>query len=166
MTIDDAQQRVQVQELSGALLKLGSKHGDTATLLTRLFQVIADEAVRTPRFATAVTAALAVTAGSGGGGESDGPVVPKPQKRQRATPAKKVGRQPGMFDPFEVLKVSGEEELFEKLSQLTVDQLRDIIAEQEIDTRKEAARKRSAGPIVVWTVERVKALASKGSVFR
>lgn len=164
MTIDDAQQRVQVQELSGALLKLGSKHVDTATLLTKLFQVIADEAVRTPRFATAVTAALAVAADDVGG--SEGRVVPKKLTRQRATPAKKVARQPGMFDPFEVLKVSGEEELFEKLSQLTVDQLRDIIAEQEIDTRKEAARKRSAGPIVVWTVERVKALASKGSVFR
>ncbi|MGU3435067.1 hypothetical protein ACNHUS_18870 [Actinomycetes bacterium M1A6_2h] len=164
MTMDDAQQRIQVQELSGALLKLGSADATAASLLTKLFQVVADEAARTPKFAKALSAAFAVT--SADAGDPVAGAAPKPSARKRAAPTKKVARQPGLFDPFEVLKQSGEQELFGKLSELTVDQLRDIIAEQEIDTRKEAARKRSAGPIVVWTVERVKALASKGSVFR
>ncbi|WP_072804244.1 hypothetical protein [Rhodococcoides yunnanense] len=164
-TTDDAQQRVQVQELGGALLKLSSTDATAATLLTKLFQVVAEEAARTPRFAKALATAFVVAPAEGG--EQVAVVAPpKAPARKRAPAAKKVAREPGLFDPFVVLRDSGEDALAQKLSELTLDQLRDIIAEQEIDTRRETGRKRSPEVIAVWTVDRVKALASKGSVFR
>lgn len=166
MTItDDAQQRVQVQELGGALLKLSSSDATAATLLTKLFQVVAEEAARTPRFAKALATAFVVAPA-----EDGEPVAvvapPRAPARKRAAPAKKAVREPGLFDPFVVLRDSGEGDLTAKLNELTVDQLRDIIAEQEIDTRRETGRKRKAEVLVEWTVDRVKALANKGSVFR
>ena len=164
MTSDDAQQRVEVQELGGALLKLGSADATAASLLTRLFQVVAEEAGRTPRFAKALTAAFTV-APSSEGAETVARLAPARPVR-KATTRKAVTRQPGVFDPFVVFAESGEQGLADKLLELTVDQLRDIIAEQEIDTRKETGRKRKAEALVSWTVARVKALASKGSVFR
>ncbi|SNS98153.1 hypothetical protein [Rhodococcoides kyotonense] len=161
---DDAQQRVQVQELSGALMKLNTADATAASLLTKLFHVVAEEAARTPRFAKALATAFAVAP------SEDGPVAKvaetKAPARKRAAPAKKPAREPGVFDPFVVLRDEGEEHLTTKLSELTVDQLRDIIAEQEIDTRRETGRKRKAEVLVEWTVDRVKALANKGSVFR
>ena len=54
----------------------------------------------------------------------------------------------------------------ERLSALDADGIKDIIAEQEIDTHKETGRKRKVDVLAVWTVERVKALTSKGSAFR
>lgn len=164
-TTDDAQQRVHIQELGGALMKLNGTDATAAALLTKLFQVVADEAARTPRFAKAL--ATAFTVAPSDTGESVASVAAAlPPARKRAPAAKKVARQPGVFDPFVVLRESGENELAEKLSALTLDQLRDIIAEQEIDTRRETGRKRSKEVIASWTVDRVKALASKGAVFR
>ena len=165
MSIDEAQQRVQVQELGGALMKLNGTDATAAALLTKLFQVVAEEAARTPRFAKAL--ATAFTVGTSGSGELVAEVATtKAPARKRASVAKKVERQPGLFDPFVVLRDHGEDVLTEKLGELTLDQLRDIIAEQEIDTRREMGRKRSPDVIAAWTVDRVKALASKGSVFR
>ncbi len=90
-----------------------------------------------------------------------------PAPRRRAA-VPKVKREPGgAFDPFDVFKVDGgEAALLERLSALDADGIKDIIAEQEIDTHKETGRKRKVDVLAVWTVERVKALTSKGSAFR
>lgn len=166
MSNDEAQQRVQNLELGGALMKLNSTDATAAALLTKLFQVVAEEAARTPRFAKALATSFTVAPSETGGEPIASIATPKPPARKRAAPVKKVARQPGLFDPFVVLRDSGEDALAEKLAELTLDQLRDIIAEQEIDTRRETGRKRSPDVIAAWTVDRVKALASKGSVFR
>lgn len=165
MSMDEAQQRVQVQELSGSLMKLSSTDATAGALLTKLFQVVAEEAARTPRFAKALATAFTVAPSSDGGEQVASVAAPKAPARKRAPAAKKVSRQPGVFDPFVVLNDEGEDALAAKLRELTIDQLRDIIAEQDIDTRRETGRKRSPEAITVWTVDRVKALASKGSVF-
>ncbi|MCZ4080291.1 hypothetical protein O1W68_20290 [Rhodococcus sp. H36-A4] len=155
-------QRVRNDELGGALLKVAAVDPVASQVLSSLFRVLADEAARTPRFAKALSAALVVTSET-----PDSAAVPAPPKPARRLPSKaKVARQPGVFDPFDVLRHSGEQALTEKLSTLTIDQLRDIIAEQEIDTHKESGRKRKAEVLVAWTFDRVKALASKGSAFR
>lgn len=166
MSTDEAHQRIQNLELGGALLKLNSVDATAAALLTKLFQVVVEEAARTPRFAKSLATAFTVAPTSTG----DEPVASvaerKAPARKRAAPTKKVARQPGLFDPFVVLGDSGEDALAAKLSELTLDQIRDIIEEQEIDTRRETGRKRSKDVVAKWTVDRVKALASKGSVFR
>lgn len=165
MSNDEAQQRVQNLELGGALMKLNSTDTTAAALLTKLFQVVAEEAARTPRFAKALASAFTVAPSANGELVAD-VATPKAPARKRAAPAKKVARQPGRFDPFVVLRDSGEDALVAQLAELTLDQIRDIIEEQEIDTRRETGRKRSKDVVATWTVDRVKALASKGSVFR
>lgn len=166
MSNDEAQQRVQNLELGGALMKLNGTDATAAALLTKLFQVVAEEAARTPRFAKALATAFTVSSTIDGEGPTASVAPPKAPARKRAAPAKKAVRQPGLFDPFVILRDSGEEELTSKLADLTLDQVRDIIEEQEIDTRRETGRKRSKDVVAKWTVDRVKALASKGSVFR
>lgn len=159
--IDEARRRVQVQETGAALLKLGATNASASVLLAKLVQVVAEEAARTPRFAKAIEAAFAVPS------EGTAAVVaaPAPAPRRR-TAAPKAKREPGAFDPFEVFNAEGETVLLERLSALDSDGIKDIIAEQEMDTHKETNRKRKVDVLAVWTVERVKALTSKGSAFR
>ncbi|OZF29342.1 hypothetical protein [Rhodococcus sp. 14-2483-1-2] len=162
-TPDDGKQRMQIQELGGALLKLNATDATAAALLTKLFQVVAEEAAQSKRFAKALAGAFAVSAVSGG--EPIAEVVAKPPVRKKAAP-KKVIRQAGQFDPFDIYRDSGEEALAAKLAELNLEQLRDIIAEQEIDIHKETRLKRKPQIVADWVVERVKLLANKGSVFR
>ncbi|TSD46282.1 hypothetical protein FFI94_008980 [Rhodococcus sp. KBS0724] len=159
--IDEARRRVQVQETGAALLKLGATNASASVLLAKLVQVVAEEAARTPRFAKAIEEAFAVPSD----GSAAVVTAPAPAPRRRAA-APKVKREPGAFDPFDVFKDDGEGVLLERLSALDADGIKDIIAEQEIDTHKETGRKRKVDVLAVWTVERVKALTSKGSAFR
>jgi hypothetical protein len=161
MSTEDARRRVEIQETTGVLLQLDAKNPQTAALLSGLTRVIAAEAARTPRFAAALSEVL------GSKTPAEGTALPPARApRKRAAPVKKVARQPGAFDPFAVLRQSGEVALAEQLSKLDLEGLRDIIAEQELDTRKETARKRKPEVLVGWIIDRVNALASKGSVFR
>ncbi|MGC0363085.1 hypothetical protein ABH922_001069 [Rhodococcus sp. 27YEA15] len=161
--IDEARRRVQVQESGAALLKLGATNASASVLLAKLVQVVAEEAARTPRFAKAIEDAFAVSGADSAAVVA--PAEPRPAPRRR-TAAPKAKREPGAFDPFEVFKTDGEAALLERLSALDTDGIKDIIAEQEIDTHKETGRKRKVDVLALWTVERVKALTSKGNAFR
>lgn len=160
----EARRRVQVSETGAALLKMGTTDAVASVLLAKLVQVVAEEAARTPRFAKAIASALTVAAGEEELAVPMSAPAPPPVKK-RATP-RRPKRSPGAFDPFEVFKELGEEALTVRLSSLDLDGLKDIIAEQELDTHKEIGRKRNTDLIVVWVVERVKTLASKGDAFR
>ena len=163
MSSDDARRRMEYTAIGGALTQLDIKNPQAAQLIAGLTRVIIDEADRSSRFASALTGVVEALR------PGDGPVVaasaPAPRKRA-AAPRKKVARQPGAFDPFVLYRETGAGGLRSRLGELTVDQLRDIIAEQELDTRKETNRKRKAEVIVEWIVERVEASENKGSVFR
>ncbi|MCJ0906091.1 hypothetical protein [Rhodococcus sp. ARC_M6] len=159
--IDEARRRVQVQETGAALLKLGATNAAASVLLAKLMQVVAEEAARTPRFAKAIEEAFAAPSETAVGVA----VAPQPAPRRRVS-APKAKREAGAFDPFEVFKTDGETVLLERLSSLDADGIKDIIAEQEMDTHKETGRKRKVDVLAVWTVERVKTLTSKGSAFR
>ncbi|WP_288337562.1 hypothetical protein [uncultured Gordonia sp.] len=163
MSSDDARRRMEYSAIGGALAQLDSKNPQAAQLIAGLTRVIIDEAERSSRFAAALTGVIdALRPGDG-----TALAVPAPTPRKRApAPKKRVARQPGAFDPFVVYRESGAQGLTARLGELTVDQLRDIIAEQELDTRKETSRKRKAEVIAEWIVERVEASENKGSVFR
>ncbi|MGW0038017.1 hypothetical protein [Gordonia sp. NPDC003376] len=164
MSSDDARRRMEYSTIGGALTQLDIKNPQAAQLIAGLTKVIIEEADRSSRFAAALTGVIEALR------PTDGAVVavaPAPAPRKRAAaPRKRVERQPGAFDPFVVYRESGAPGLNSRLGELTVDQLRDIIAEQELDTRKETGRKRKAEVIVEWIVERVEASENKGSVFR
>ncbi|OZD65580.1 hypothetical protein [Rhodococcus sp. 06-1460-1B] len=165
MTDADTRQRVDNQELGGALLKLNAKDESAALLLTKLFKVVADEATRTPRFAKALVDVVGAVPVVGDDGVTADPVH-RPAPRKRSAAPRKAVRAAGEFDPFEVFASLGVDGLRSKLSALSLEQLKDIIAEQEIDPHREGARKRKAEVLVEWTIEAVKASSSKGSVFR
>lgn len=161
--IEEARRRVQVSEASAALLKLDATNASASVLLAKLVQVVAEEAARTPRFAKAIADAFVTPSSDGAEAPAQAVAAPAPRRRPAAPKAK---REAGAFDPFDVFRESGEEALLERLSALDTDGIKDIIAEQELDTHKETGRKRKVEVLAVWTVERVKALSSKGSAFR
>lgn len=163
MTSDDTRRRMEYQAIGGALAQLDTKNPLAAQLIAGLTRVIIDEADRSSRFAGALTGVIDALRTNDGVAAA----VPAPAPRKRAAaPKKRVARQPGAFDPFVIYRSSGDQALATRLGELTVDQLRDIIAEQELDTRKETGRKRKPEVLVAWIVERVEASENKGSVFR
>ncbi|MDV6281511.1 hypothetical protein [Rhodococcus jostii] len=162
--IEQARRRVQVSEASAALIKLDAINSSASVLLAKLVQVVAEEAARTPRFAKAIAEVLGTPDAEGA--QVFGPVVVASSSRRRAAAAAKAKCEPGAFDPFDVYRESGEGMLLERLSALDAEGIKDIIAEQELDTHKETGRKRKVEVLADWTVERVKTLSSKGSAFR
>ncbi len=164
MSSDDTRRRMEYQAVGGALAQLDAKNPQAAQLIAGLATVIIAEAEKSSRFASALTGV--VDALRPVDGAIDGAPASAPRKRT-AAPKKRVTRQPGAFDPFVVYREGGgAQELSARLGELTLDQLRDIIAEQELDTRKETSRKRKPEVLVAWIVERVEASENKGSVFR
>lgn len=167
MSSDEARRRVEYQAVGGALARLDAKNPQAALLIAGLANVIIEEAERSSRFAGALTGVLDTLRPVGLEADSAADAVPTAAPRKRAsTPKKRAARQPGAFDPFVVYREDGEQGLAARLGQLSVDQLRDIIAEQELDTRKETGRKRKPEVLVTWILDRVKASENKGSVFR
>lgn len=75
-------------------------------------------------------------------------------------------RKPGPWDPFVVFDDVGAEGLRERLSQLDLEQLRDILAEHGMDADKLAMKWKDPQRVVSRIVERVEDRAGKGSAFR
>ncbi|MGN0039958.1 MAG: hypothetical protein ACI39A_02885, partial [Rhodococcus sp. (in: high G+C Gram-positive bacteria)] len=75
-------------------------------------------------------------------------------------------RAPGPFDPFAVYREAGEPGLRVQLDVLDAERLKDIIAEHAMDYDKLAMRWRTPSKLRDRIVERVKALTTKGDVFR
>ena len=126
-------------------------HPELAFALSRLVEAVASEALRTPRFAKALTRALTED-------RLDGAVKEQPKKSNR--------RAPGPFDPFAVFAEGGSEGLRNRLDALDLEQLRDIIAEHGMDNDRLAMRWKTRDRVINRIIERVGARAAKGSAFR
>ena len=156
-----ARLRLQIGEAGAAVLRLHEGTPDAATALVKLVQVIADEAARTPRFAKALAAVLAPA------GEPAAATAPAPRKAPTSRPAaRRTKRAPGPFDPFAVYRDGGESGLRERLAPLENEQLKDVIAEHAMDYDRLAMRWRTPKKLQDRIVERVRALTTKGDVFR
>ncbi|MFD6893443.1 hypothetical protein ACFWB0_02685 [Rhodococcus sp. NPDC060086] len=156
--VPDARLRVQIGEAGAALLRLNGSAPNAAGSLVALVRVIADEAARNQRFASAVAGALGHTA------ETAPPAVTAAAPRK--TPARRATRAPGPFDPFDAFRDGGEAGLRDRLAPLDVDRLKDIIAEHAMDYDKLAMRWRTPSKLQERIVDRVKALSTKGDAFR
>ncbi|MEE2031356.1 hypothetical protein [Rhodococcus chondri] len=166
----DVRLRLQIGEASAALLRLDDSTPAAATSLVALVRVIADEAARSPRFANALVAALSIPAeastapgGAAAPVKRSAPGKPHPSGKP---PVRRGKRAAGPFDPFAVFREGGEAGLRDKLAPLDVDALKDIIAEHAMDYDRLAMRWRTPSKLRDRIVERVKALATKGDVFR
>lgn len=147
MTGNDARPAA-IETAADALLKLGISHPELSDVLARLVTVVAAEATRTPRFANAVVAAVSPTGG----------ISAKPKRAGR--------RAPGILDPFAIYGDAGEEGLRNRLNELDLEHLRDIVAEHGMDHDRLAMKWKDPDRVIERIVEKVVTRAAKGSAFR
>ncbi len=137
------------EKAAESLLNLGRSRPELAAALAELISAVANEATRTPRFANALTVAIASSVNGGG------------------TRFKRTGRRaPGALDPFAVHAESGEAGLRNRLRELDLDQLRDIVAEHGMDHDRLAMKWKAPDRVIDRIIEKVAARAAKGSAFR
>lgn len=130
-------------------------------MLSDLARVIADETERNPEFAQKVISAL---------GTSEIPNASAPPAARPPHPANterrpKNRRAAAVLDPVEIAR-SGEEMLRARLRGLTVDQLKDIVAEYGMDPGKLVTKWKTADRIIDRIVEIALVRAQKGDAFR
>lgn len=115
--------------------------------LRELFQRVVDEAEANPQFAAVLKAEFGTRRKRGKGGGTSG-------RRAR-----------GVIDPFAVRK-DGEQALRDGLNELTVEQLKDIVAEHGMDPGKLAMKWKTPERLIDLIVETVERRRTKGSAFR
>lgn len=142
-----------LQALVDAIGVLSTRDSQLAGQLARLFAAIATEAGRGPRLANALTKALREPASVG---RESRPASPRSSNRRNAGP----------FDPFTVRAEGGEKLLREQLTNLSLDQLRDIVAEHGMDNDRLAMKWKDPQRVIDRIIERVNSRSEKGSAFR
>lgn len=132
--------------------------------LRALFDAIAAEAERSPAFARRLHDALASVADAA---PAPGRASLKAPKAAASPASSKRGgrRAPGAFDPFAVY-ADGEATLRARLADLTLDQLKDIIAEHGMDPSKLAMRWKKPEKLIDLIAMTVRDRAEKGDAFR
>lgn len=146
MTTSEATENAQAA--ADALLALGSSRPELATTLSSLIVAIAQEAARTPRFANALQSATSPNSAD----------TPKVRRTGR--------RAPGVIDPFAIYSEADEQGLRERLASLSLEQLRDIVAEHGMDHDRLAMKWKDSQRVIDRIVEKVVSRASKGNAFR
>lgn len=136
-----------IRTATEALNKLRAAQPDLAGTIAGLVAAVANEATRTARFATALSAAAAA------------PV-------REAKPKRTGRRAAGVIDPFAVYGETGASGLRGRLAQLNLEELRDIVAEHGLDHDRLAMKWKDAGRVIDRIVDKVTTRAAKGSAFR
>lgn len=75
-------------------------------------------------------------------------------------------RTPAILDPFQILRASGPDELRLQLSALTLDQLRDVVAQHRVEPYVLAMKWKSPSRLVALISETIEQRARKGESFR
>ena len=126
--------------------------------LSRAFETILEEARRRPEFAERLAQAL-----NAGDARSSSSPAPRPAK----VPARRGRnrRAPPVLDPLQLYS-HGEDRLREGLAGLSIEQLKDIVAEHGMDTRRLAMRWKRRDRLEELIVTTVRTRLTKGSAFR
>ena len=114
--------------------------------LQALFKEIVAQAKSNPSFARRLEAALSDTPGAG-----------RTRRSNR--------RAPGVLDPF-VLYQSGEAYLRDRLAGLSLEQLKDIVAEHGMDLNKLALKWKKTERLIALILDTVSTRSRKGDAFR
>ena len=134
---------------------------DLSRAMRNLAIVISEEADRNPEFERRVQEALGLLATEGKNSrsrkETDAVTTGSTRGRNRRTPA--------VLDPIQIVQES-EENLCEQLSPLTVDQLKDIVADYGMDPSKLVMKWKNRERIVNHIVEMAISRSRKGDAFR
>lgn len=116
--------------------------------LNDLVRVVSDEAARNPEFASKLEEALGIKE--------------KPAKQAAARAANR--RAPALLDPIELAR-EGETALRAKLNELTLDQLKDVVADYGMDPGKLVLKWKTPDRVVEKIVEVSLARVKKGEGF-
>ena len=134
---------------------------DLKRAMRNLAEVISEEADRNPEFESRVREALGLSTAEGENSRSrkatDVLTTESTRGRNRRTPA--------ALDPIQLVQ-KGEEFLRDQLSPLTVDQLKDIVADHGMDPSKLVMKWRTRDRIVNHIVEMAISRSRKGDAFR
>jgi hypothetical protein len=139
--------------------------------LRKLAREIIDEAERNPAFAARLDAALgepggtAVTKGAVNGaamtnGATNGAATPVAAETKR----KGAQRRPALIDPIALAR-TGEPNLRSRLADMSMHELKDIVADYAMDSSGEVMKWRSVERITDRIVENALGRAYKGSAF-
>jgi hypothetical protein len=129
-------------------------------VLSALARVIADEAERNPAFARQVAEALGMAQR-----ESDAKLNATIAAATSADRRPKNRRPPAVLDPIEVAR-EGEHALRTRLAELSLDQLRDVVADYGMDPGKLVMKWKSPDRVIDRIVEIALPRAQKGDAFR
>jgi hypothetical protein len=150
-------------DLRDALRQLGQDDRALAQAVDRLGVVLIQEVRRSARLRKALkdvclaaTGTTTATRGRSAAGRSAASSGAKRPSR----------RKPGPWNPFDVYSTSGADGLRERLVQLDLEQLRDILAEHGMDTDRLAMKWRDHDRVIARIVERVEDRSVKGASFR
>lgn len=144
----------------------GVAHDDLAAVLANLATVVAEEAARNNGFRARLSEVLDVSRPLATV-DGDAEAIARPATAGAAKPQPKRGRRaPGPWDPYTVYAEVGETGLTERLNELELEQLRDIVAEHGMNHDGKAMRWKTADRVVGRIVERVVDRAGKGDAFR
>lgn len=131
-------------------------HEELAVQLLALTAVVAREAAARPSFAKALSVAC-----------SPPPAVNETSKADPARSDRASGRRAApVLDPFVVHREAGADGLRQQLSQLTVEQLKDIVAEHGMDRDKLAMKWKTSDRLIERITTTVVSRSQKGDVFR
>lgn len=138
--------------------------------LRRLFDAVIAEAERSPAFARRLQDALgALAPPPPRGAELDASATPSESAASTttATAAKRRGgrRPAGALDPFAAAQ-EGEGALRARLGELSLDQLKDIVAEHGMDPSKLAMKWKKPERVADLVVSTVRERMEKGDAFR
>jgi hypothetical protein len=117
--------------------------------LKRVLDAVTAEAGRNPAFASSLEKAL-----------EGAPEL------NRGQPKRRHRRAPGAVDPFAVFAEEGEEGIRRSLSQLSIEQLKDVVAEHGMDRSKLAMKWKTSDRFVDLILETVASRSRKGDAFR
>lgn len=123
------------------------------TKLMDIAKAVADQAERDPEFAARLADVLGAD------------VTPKPRPEPTAGARPKNRRPPAVLDPVAVAR-EGEAVLRERLTVLSFDQLRDIVADYGMDPGKLVMKWKDPARVLERIVEVSLSRASKGDAFR
>lgn len=140
---------------------------NVAQQLRRLFDAVVAEAERSPAFARRLEEALTAMAPAAPAATPQmTATTPTPSTAPATVAKRRGGRRPaGALDPFVVYQ-AGEGMLRARLSELTLDQLKDVVAEHGMDPSKLAMKWKKPERLVDLIVATVRERLEKGDAFR
>lgn len=132
---------------------------ELADVLNNLTTVVVEEARRNTAFAARLSDAI-------GRAQSDSAAAPVAVPASARARSKRGRRAPGPWDPYAVYAEVGEAGLRERLGELELEQLRDIVAEHGMNNDGLVMKWKTASRVIDRIVDRVVARAAKGDAFR